>query len=149
MKLNQFLKESKKATKLPITVNGHDIDDIYFRRLSAGEGIQLKDAFSRLMENAGDVIGNIEEHDVAKAEEKARKHLSPEQLRAMFEFQAMFTYLHLSDANGDRRYSTRKEFDSEVPDDLIPVFYQEGSEFKKETEAGLEDAEKNSSTPTD
>lgn len=144
MKLNQFLKESRKAQKLPLTVNGNDIEDVYFRRLSAGEGIQLKDAFSRLMENAGDVIGDISEGDVAEAEKKAKKHLSPEQLRAMFEFQALFTYLHLSNAQGERLYSSRKEFDAEIPDDLIPAFYQAGSELKKESEPDQEQAEKNS-----
>lgn len=147
MKLTQFLNDNR-ADKLEITVNGKEISDVYFRRLNAGEGLQLKQAFSRLMENAGDVIGDIEETDVAEAERKARARLSPEQLRAMFEFQAVFTLLHLSDSDGSRLFDSRKEFDKRMKDDFIPAFYEAGSEHKKETEPTAEEAEKNSLTPT-
>lgn len=148
-KLSQYIKKSKKPEHLPLEVEGEVIDDIYLRRLSAGEGIELKDAFADLIESAGDTFRELADGSAEEVEKKAKKNLSPEQMRAMFRFQAMFTYLHLSDKDGNRPFESRKEFDQEFPDDLIPAFYSKGSELKNKTQPDQEDAEKNSSTPTD
>lgn len=144
MKLNQYLS-SNKAEKLPIEVGGNNIEDVYFRRLSAGEGLQLKESFADLLAAAGDVITS--EGDVAKAEEKA-KRMTPEQLRVMFKFQALFTFLHLGNKDGSRAYEDREEFEKDVPDEFIQEFYRAGSEHKNKTEASEGEAEGNSSTPT-
>jgi hypothetical protein len=134
MKLSQYLNNNK-AQHLPLEVPGvGQIDDVYFRRLSAGEGLELKDAFADLLDQAGDAVRGLAEGDVEQAEEKARQSLSPDQMRAMFKFQALFCFLHLANKDGSRAYESRKEFDAEVPDEFIQAFYAEGSALKKQDE---------------
>ena len=143
MKFNQYVK-TNRAELLPVTIDGQDIDDVYFHRLSAGEGLQLKEAFSGLLNKAGSEVAKLATADPDKIEEIARNSLSPEQLRAMFEFQALFTFLHLGDKDGHRVYTDRKEFDVEVPDEFVQAFYLEGSKLKEQAEPGPGEAEKNS-----
>lgn len=142
MKLTQYLN-SKQADPLTVTVGGQELEGVYFRRLSAGEGLQLKDAFAGMMEQVGDALGDLAEGDVATVEEKAKSNLSPAQLRALFRFQALFTFLHMANKDGSRYYVKRDEFDAEVPDEFVQAFYQAGSEHKRETEPEQGEAEKN------
>lgn len=143
MDFQQYLKKSKSAERLLIEIGGESVSGVYFRKLNAGEGLQLKDAFADLMQTAGDALGDIQEGDIAKAEEKAKAKLTPDQLRAMFAFQALFTFLHLANKDGTRAFEDRKEFDREVPDDFIQAFYAAGAELKNKTQDGEGEAEKN------
>jgi len=149
MKLSHYLKNNN-AESLTVTVGGKEIDDVYFRRLSAGEGLTLKNSFADLIQVAGDAIETSEESDLAEVGEKARKRMTPEQLRTLFGFQKLFTLLHLADKDGNRVYTDEKEFDAEVPDEFVEAFYLAGSEHKKQTgqEPTQAEAEKNSETPT-
>lgn len=142
MKLSQYLK-ANNAERISVEVNGVEIDDVYTRRLSAGEGLQLKDAFSGLVEDAGDLIKLGEEKDVAEVDEKVKRRMTPKQLRCLFGFQKLFTFLHLSNKEGQRLYDSEKEFDREVPDEFVQAFYAAVSEHQKDRP----DPEKNSGTP--
>lgn len=150
MKFSQYINKSKKPQKLPLEVEGDAFDDVYFRRLNAGEGLQLKDSLADLIAASGDKLREAaSDGDVAKAEETVKQSMNAEQMRALFRQQALFTFLHLSDKDGNRVYTDRKAFDEEVPEDFIQAFYAAGSKLKGETEPDEAEAEGNSSTPTD
>lgn len=142
MKLSSYLKDTK-AERISVTVDGVEIDDVYMRRLSAGEGLTLKEAFSGLVKGAGDLIQLGEEEDVAKVDEKVKRQMTPEQLKCMFAFQKLFAFLHLSNKEGQRMYDDEKEFDKEVPDEFVQAFYTAASDRKKDKAS----PEKNSETP--
>ena len=143
MKLNQYINQAR-ADILPVSIKGNEIDDVYFRRLSAGEGLQLKEAFSGLLNTAGSAAASIAKGDAEEAGAEAAAKLSPAQLKALFEFQALFAFLHLGVKDGSRAYTDRKVFDDEVPDEFVQAFYQAGSEHKQKTEHSAKEAEGNS-----
>lgn len=148
MKFSQYINKSKKPKHLPLEIEGEAFEDVYFRRLNAGEGLELKDSLAELIAASGDKLKEAAtDGDVAKAEESVKKSLNADQMRAMFRQQALFTFLHFADKDGNRVYTDRKEFDKEVPEDFIQAFYAEGSKLKGEPDEAQ--AEKNSSTPTD
>lgn len=149
MKLSQYLNNNT-AQPLPLEIEGQAIEGVYFRRLNAGEGLQLKDSLAELIAASGDKLSEAaSDGDVAEAEKTIRKSLNADQMRAMFRQQALFTFLHLSDQAGNRVYTDRKAFDEEVPEEFIQAFYAAGSKLKGETEPDEAAAEKNSSAPTD
>lgn len=149
MDFKQYIKNNKPES-LPLEIEGREVKGVYFRRLNAGEGLQLKDSLAELIAASGDKLKEAAtDGDVAKAEESVKKSLNSDQMRAMFRHQALFTFLHLADKEGRRVYDDRKEFDEEVPEEFVQAFYAAGSQAKEKSEPDEAEAEKNSSTPTD
>lgn len=143
MKLSQYLNKNK-STPLSVQVDGEEIEDVFFRRLTAGEGYQLKEAVATLVQMASDFVAEgASAEDVSQLGEQAKQRMSPEQIKALFKMQKLFCLLHLGNKDGTRRYPSEKEFDREVPDEFVEAFYVAGSAHKKKVEPEGE-AEKNS-----
>ena len=143
MKLSQYLNNNK-ATPLSVEINGQEIEDVFFRRLNAGEGYQLKEAVSSLVQMASDFVAEgASAEDVSELGEQAKQRMNPDQIKALFRMQKLFCLLHLGNKDGSRRYTSEKEFDKEVPDEFVEAFYVAGSDHKKKVEPEGE-AEKNS-----
>lgn len=144
MDFKQYIKNNKPEP-LPLEIGGREVKGVYFRRLNAGEGLQLKNSLADLIEASGDKLKEAaNDGDVAKAEESVKQSLNAEQMRALFRQQALFTFLHLADKDGRRVYEDRAEFDDEVPEEFIQAFYAAGSQVKAKTEPEEAEAEKNS-----